>query len=321
MIKKAPIRFLPYLKPVIWGGEKICQYKDLPASDMKIGESWEISAIPGHESIVAEGEYKGLNIIDLIERFGSELLGRDVYERYNGQFPVLIKFIDASEQLSVQVHPNDEVALERHGSMGKSEMWYVINSEKQSKIYSGFARDISRTEFDGLIERNEFMTAMASHEVSPGDMFFIPPGTVHAIGAGILLAEIQQSSDITYRIYDYGRKDKNGNPRELHTELAKDTINFKAYDTRINIDDTNQQNAQEVIRSDNFTTYLLSVTNNLTLNVDSRSFMILVCIEGEIELTYPEGKSTLQSGHSVLLPASIEEIQLSGNFKALLTHS
>ncbi len=217
---------MPYFKSVIWGGERICKYKGVEQTEEKIGESWEISAVPGHESVVAEGPYKGMRITELIDCFGAELLGSKVMERYDGKFPLLVKLIDANDNLSVQVHPDDELAKKRHDSLGKTEMWYIIDADKGAKIYSGLNREMTPEEYVARVADNTIEETLAVHDSHPGDIFFLPAGRVHAIGAGNLLAEIQESSDITYRIYDYERRDAQGNARELHTELAKDAIEY-----------------------------------------------------------------------------------------------
>ena len=211
MIERVPIRFAPYLKSVIWGGDKICSYKGIVQHEPRIGESWEISSVPGHESIVCEGKYEGRSIVDLIDEFGPELLGEKVFSKFHGKFPLLIKFIDAADNLSVQVHPDDELALKRHNSLGKTEMWYIVDSEPKAKIYAGLNKLISPEEYVRLVEDGEFESALATHDSHTGDVFFLPAGRVHAIGAGNLLAEIQESSDITYRIFDYNRRDASGN--------------------------------------------------------------------------------------------------------------
>ena len=181
MIKKEPIRFAPYLKSVIWGGEKICRYKRIDQAEEKIGESWEISEVEGHESVVSEGPYKGMLITELIENFGSELVGKDVMDRYEGRFPLLVKLIDANDNLSVQVHPDDELAMARHGSLGKSEMWYIIEAEQGAKIYSGLNRTLTPEEYVGKVKEDSIEDLLAVHDSSPGDVFFLPAGRVHSI--------------------------------------------------------------------------------------------------------------------------------------------
>ena len=224
-----PLKFEDILKPVIWGGNEICKFKDVTPKLEGIGESWEISQVEGNVSVVADGEYKGATLTEVMEKEGVALMGKHVIERFGKDFPLLIKFIDARDFLSIQVHPDDTLAKERHNSFGKTEMWYVISAVEGAGLYSGFSQEITPEEYVERIENNTITDVLQFHEVKSGDVFFLPAGRVHAIGKGIFIAEIQQNSNITYRIYDYNRKDKNGNGRELHTELAKDAIDYKLY--------------------------------------------------------------------------------------------
>ena len=224
-----PLKFEDILKPVIWGGNEICKFKDVNPKLEGIGESWEISQVEGNVSVVADGEYKGATLTEVMEKEGVSLLGKHVVERFGKDFPLLIKFIDARDFLSIQVHPDDTLAKERHNSFGKTEMWYVISAVEGAGLYSGFSQEITPEEYVERIENNTITDVLQFHEVKSGDVFFLPAGRVHAIGKGIFIAEIQQNSNITYRIYDYNRKDQNGNGRELHTELAKDAIDYKLY--------------------------------------------------------------------------------------------
>ena len=308
MIKKEPIRFAPYLKSVIWGGEKICRYKRIDQAEEKIGESWEISEVEGHESVVSEGPYKGMLITELIENFGSELVGKDVMDRYEGRFPLLVKLIDANDNLSVQVHPDDELAMARHGSLGKSEMWYIIEAEQGAKIYSGLNRTLTPEEYVGKVKEDSIEDLLAVHDSSPGDVFFLPAGRVHSIGAGNLLAEIQESSDITYRIYDYGRRDAQGNTRELHTELAKDAIDYSYHDDYKSapVDDT--QAYVEIANCDHFTVNRILLDGEMELHFSDSSFTVVMCLDGEVSV----GGMMVKRGETVLLPAVMTEVKLSG---------
>ncbi|HOV71793.1 MAG TPA: class I mannose-6-phosphate isomerase, partial [Dysgonamonadaceae bacterium] len=224
-----PLKFNPILKPVIWGGSDICKFKHITPLIDGIGESWEISGVKGHISIISNGELAGTSLEELLLKEKSRLVGEKIYEKYGNTFPLLIKFIDARDNLSIQVHPDDELAKKRHNSFGKTEMWYVINASPDAFLYSGFEKGITPDEYVERIKNDTFIETLKKHYVKPGDVFFIPAGRVHAIGAGCFIAEIQQTSDITYRIYDYNRKDADGNPRELHTELAKDAIDYTVY--------------------------------------------------------------------------------------------
>ncbi len=321
MIEQAPIIFSPYLKSVIWGGEKICEYKGIPQPEPRIGESWEISAVPGHESVVAEGTYKGLNITELIERFGVELLGTAVVEKYGEKFPLLIKLIDANDNLSVQVHPDDALAKARHNSLGKTEMWYIIQADKGAKIYAGLNCEMTPDEYVERVENGTFAETLAVHNSAAGDVFFLPAGRVHAIGAGNLLAEIQESSDITYRIYDYDRLDADGNPRQLHTEEAKDAIDFKVYDNYKNSPVGSSEVCAEIVRCDHFTTDRIIIDGEMQLPLSRKSFTVIMCIEGEVIMKYHSGEMKLKKGHTVLLPAALDTMELSGKALLLTSHA
>ena len=320
-LEEAPLEFIPHLKSVIWGGEKICRYKNISQPQPNIGESWEISVVPGHESVVAQGKYKGYKLTDLIEKFGTEIIGEKVYKRYNGVFPLLVKFIDANDNLSVQVHPNDQLAMKRHNSLGKTEMWYIIESEKDAKIYSGLKREISKDEYEHHIAHDTFESVLAEHDSAPGDVFFLPAGRVHSIGSGNLLAEIQESSDITYRIYDYGRKDKNGQPRELHTELAKDAIDFSYHTDYKSPRPSDKEPIKLLAHCEHFKTNRILLNGGLRLKLDNSSFTILICIKGSVKVVYADGEKTLNAGHSLLIPACMKNVTLQGKATLLTSRS
>ncbi len=321
MIKKEGIRFLPYFKSVIWGGERICKYKGVEQTEEKIGESWEISAVPGHESVVAEGPYKGMRITELIDCFGAELLGSKVMERYDGKFPLLVKLIDANDNLSVQVHPDDELAKKRHDSLGKTEMWYIIDADKGAKIYSGLNREMTPEEYVARVADNTIEETLAVHDSHPGDIFFLPAGRVHAIGAGNLLAEIQESSDITYRIYDYDRRDAQGNARELHTELAKDAIDYTYYEDYRSEEPDPCISDVEIAKCDHFTVNRVLLAGEMEMEFDETSFTVVMCLEGEAELKYEDRGMVLKAGETVLLPAVMTAWKLIGNGVLLLCRS
>lgn len=321
MIESKPIIFTPYLKSVIWGGNKICQYKGISQPEPNIGESWEISAVPGHESIVAEGTYKDMTITELIDRFGAELLGEKVMQRYNGKFPLLIKLIDAADNLSVQVHPDDKLAMARHNSLGKTEMWYIIQADNDAKIYAGLNTAMTPDDYVQRVAAGTFADTLAVNDSHVDDVFFLPAGRVHAIGAGNLLAEIQESSDITYRIYDYDRRDAAGNPRELHTELAKDAIDYTVYDEYKNPPVPADVVDYEIVKCDHFTTDRILLDGELSLTLDPSSFTVVMCLDGNVTLKSPDGDTLLTAGHTVLLPAAMTELTLSGTAKLLLSHS
>lgn len=320
MIAKIPLRFHPYLKTVIWGGDKICSYKGIPQPEPSIGESWEVAAVPGHESVVADGPYEGTSLTELIDIFGKSLLGENVYERYNGKFPLLIKLIDANDDLSVQVHPDDTLAMKRHGSLGKSEMWYIIRPQKGAKIYAGFNTRLTPDDYEKRVEEGTFAETLAVHDSHPGDVFYLPAGRVHAIGAGNLLAEIQESSDITYRIYDYNRRDKEGNLRELHTAQAKDAIDYTLYDEYKTLPSETEKECNTLVRCEHFTTYKISVKGDHNLLLDMDSFAVLMCVEGKATLQYPSGNREIKQGETLLLPANLDRLKIQGEAVLLLSH-
>ena len=321
MIEKSPIRFVPYLKSVIWGGEKICRYKGIEQTEEKIGESWEISAVPGHESVVAEGPYKGMKVTELIECFGPELLGTSVFDRYDGMFPLLVKLIDAQDNLSVQVHPDDDLARERHDSLGKTEMWYIIDAEKHAKIYSGLNRKLTSDEYVKMVADNTIEEVLAVHDSKAGDVFFLPAGRVHAIGAGNLLAEIQESSDITYRIYDYDRRDAQGNPRELHTEQAKDAIDYTFYEEYKSAPADPTVADAVIAECGHFKVDRLLLDSEMNLAYDASSFTVLMCLEGECSVEYGIGSMPMKRGETLLIPAVLTDFALKGKATLLTARS
>lgn len=317
MISKEPLLFEPYLKSVIWGGNKITRYKNLPPADEKIGESWEISAVPGHESVVACGQYKGMKLNELVDKFGVSLLGTKVEEKFGKSFPLLIKFIDAADNLSVQVHPDDDLASRRHDSLGKTEMWYIVESEPEGCIFAGFNKDITQEDYDKAVASNTLGNLLKKHDSQPGDILFIPAGLVHAIGAGNLLAEIQESSDITYRIYDYDRRDSEGNPRQLHTAEARDAIDFAANrDVEKTVATSDDE---EIVRCNHFVTRRVLLDGEKKFDYTPSSFTIVMCVEGSVNISYADGATQLPAGHSALLPAVLTDFDITGKGTFLLT--
>lgn len=299
-------KFKPILKSLIWGGEKIAPYKQIETDQHNIGESWELSGVKDNESVVAEGPEAGTPLPDLIARHGSALLGRENFERFGTEFPLLIKFIDARQDLSIQVHPNDELAWERHKSKGKTEMWYVVAADEGAHLRSGFAKEVTPEEYEASVADNTITDILTDYKIQPGDVFFLPAGRVHAIGAGSFIAEIQQTSNITYRIYDYGRVGADGKPRELHTELAKGAIDYTVlpdyrthyrpeYDKRV-----------ELVSCPYFTTSLYDLTRQQGVDLSClNSFVVVICLEGSGTLTSDAGSSiSIHQGETVLVPAS-----------------
>jgi len=300
-----PLKFEPILKEIIWGGDEICRFKNLYPQRSGIGESWELSHVKNNVSIVANGELKGKSLEELIDIYREKLVGEKVLERFGTTFPLLIKFIDARTPLSIQVHPNDVLAKQRHNSFGKTEMWYVVRATQGAYLYSGFAHSMTPEEYVRTLEDDTFIDYLQRHEVTSGDVFFLPAGRVHAIGAGCFIAEIQQTSDITYRIYDYNRKDANGNPRELHTELAKDAIDYKVYPNYKSGYISGQQPVQTLVSCPYFTTNLIEgKKSDVIQTAHPDSFSIYIGLEGDTQLTDTNGYSIeLRQGETVLLPA------------------
>ena len=319
-----PLTFTPLLKEVIWGGSDIRPFKGLEPDDKKIGESWEISHVDDNFSIVAEGALAGQNLDELIDLYGERLVGKSVQERFGHRFPLLIKFIDARDYLSIQVHPDDELGMKRHNSFGKTEMWYVINAAPKAKLYSGFAVQSSPEDYVRRIEEGTIVNALAEYEVRPGDVFFLPAGRVHAIGAGCFIAEIQQTSNITYRIYDYDRTDAAGNKRELHTELAKDAIDYRLEkDYRTAYTPVADQPVH-LVECQYFETNLLDLTQPISRDWSQLdSFVIYICMEGKVTLRDAQGNEVrLHQGQSVLVPAENPSLTLTpeGSVKLLETY-
>jgi mannose-6-phosphate isomerase len=312
-----PLKFNPILKPVIWGGSDICKFKHITPHIDGIGESWEISGVKGHISIISNGELEGTSLEELLLKEKSRLVGEKIYEKYGNTFPLLIKFIDARDNLSIQVHPDDELAKKRHNSFGKTEMWYVINASPDAFLYSGFEKSITPEEYVERIKNDTFIETLKKHYVKPGDVFFIPAGRVHAIGAGCFIAEIQQTSDITYRIYDYNRKDADGNPRELHTELAKDAIDYTVYPSYKTEYTPHLNQAVRLVNCPYFTTNLLEIDQPMTRSYHQLdSFIIYICIKGESTIKDNKGNYIpLRQGESLLIPADTNSVELIPSLK------
>lgn len=320
-----PLKFQPILKSTIWGGEKIVPFKNIESTQTQVGESWEISDVPGDESVVANGPDAGKNLTQMVQEYKGALVGESNFTRFGGKFPLLIKFIDAQDDLSIQVHPDDELAMKRHNSMGKTEMWYVIdNAEGKAHLRSGISKSITPQEYEAMIADNTICDALADYAVKPGDVFFLPAGRIHSIGAGCFIAEIQQTSNITYRIYDFNRKDKNGNTRELHTELSKDAIDYSVeadYRTKY----TPKLNAPvDLVSCPYFTTSVYNLTEPMTMDYSELdSFVIYICTEGSCTVKDNEGNEiAMKAGESVLFPATTKGLEVTpdGEVKFLETY-
>lgn len=308
-----PFTFKPILKKVIWGGSDICPFKGVTPVENGVGESWELSHVEGNYSVVDNGELAGKSLDELIRSYGKQLLGERVIERFGETFPLLIKFIDARDNLSIQVHPDDELAKKRHNSFGKTEMWYVIKASKDAGLYSGFSQQINADEYVKRVENNTIMDVLQRYDVNEGDVFFLPAGRVHAIGAGCFIAEIQQTSNITYRIYDYNRKDANGNGRELHTELAKDAIDYTLYlDYRTHYK-AHTNATVELANCKYFTTNLIDIDTIMVRDFSELdSFVVYICMSGRASIRDNKGNEiSIHQGQTVLIPADTDVVTIS----------
>lgn len=311
-----PLQFEPLFKDRIWGGEKLKTQFNKPIVSKTTGESWELSTVVGDISVIANGEFKGQLITDLIETFPLELLGTTVLERFGTQFPLLFKFLDAKEDLSIQVHPNDELAKKRHNSFGKTEMWYIMQADQESEIIVGFKENATETEYIESLEKNKLLTLLDKFEVHEGEVFFLETGTVHAIGAGLVIAEIQQTSDITYRLYDFDRIDSDGNKRELHIDLARQAINYQKTETqKIYFKEPNKSNT--VVDCAYFTTNFIPLTENTAVEKNGTSFTVYMCVAGSFTVTVNGVDSNYKKGDTVLIPAALKKYYLSGSASIL----
>lgn len=305
-------KFEPILKSILWGGEKIVPFKGIASAQSSVGESWELSGVRGNESVVAGGPEAGTTLPELIDRHGAALLGKANYERFGREFPLLVKFIDARQDLSIQVHPNDELAWERHRSKGKTEMWFVVDADEGARLRSGFARQVTPAEYEASVADNTITDILKEYEIHPGDVFFLPAGRVHSIGAGAFIAEIQQTSDITYRIYDFNRRDAQGNTRELHTEQAKGAIDYTVLPDYRTQYERAKDRPVELVSCPYFTTTLYELTAGRTLDLASLdSFLIVICVAGSGTLTDDSGAALpVRRGETVLVPASAQSLVL-----------
>ena len=310
-----PLKFSPVFCYRIWGGEKLKTELNKKYDEDSIGESWEISDVDQFETVVSEGTLKGATLKDLIQQYKGDFLGESVYKQFGDEFPLLIKFIDAKTPLSIQVHPDDALAKERHNSFGKNEMWVVMESDKDAELIVGFNQKITKEEYFNHLKKNTLTTVLNTEKVKSGDVFYIPAGRVHAIGAGVLLAEIQQTSNITYRIYDYNRIDpQTGQQRELHTELALDAINFELFDQyktnyNLNVNETNL-----LVHSPFFKTNMIKIEGDILRDYSALdSFVIYICLDGFAKIVTAEGIFNIQKGETILLPATIKQTEIQSN--------
>lgn len=314
-------KFNSILKPVLWGGDKIVTFKRLPAIGEPIGESWELSAYPGRESVVIDGEDAGMTLSQLVERYGADLVGEDVYRRYGDSFPLLIKVIDAHRDLSIQVHPDDEMALRRHGCKGKNEMWYILNTDDGAVIRAGFNRTITLEEYDRRLADGTLLDVVNAVPSRLGDVFFIPTGQIHTIGGGNLLVEIQQSSDITYRVWDYDRRDADGNLRQLHVQEAREALDFTAHDCQIHDFPCIGKGMTHLVKCHDFEVNRLDFADAYTLELPQpHSFVAMFCVKGDAIL-HVEGmpQQTIKRGEVALVPAIVDMVEMTGSAALLLT--
>lgn len=316
------LKFRPIYKDKIWGGQKIRTYLGKDFGNLaNCGESWEISGVDGDLTAVVEGPLAGQTLPELIETYGRDLLGNKVYDQFGNQFPLLIKFIDANDDLSIQVHPDDKVSNERHQSFGKTEMWYIIQSDPGSKLTTGFSKKVSKEEFKEYSKSSEVLDVLNEEEALPGDVFFLPAGRVHSIGKGLLLAEIQQTSDVTYRVYDFDRTDNEGNKRELHIDQSLDVIDYEIHEDYKTGYDRKSSNAQ-LVECQYFRTNKLHLKETQNKDYSSiDSFVVYICLKGGGSISAGDNYS-IKAGESLLLPASINKVALNpdGEMELLETY-
>lgn len=314
-----PLTFDPIFKDKIWGGQKINTIlgKDFasgPSGPLpNCGETWEVSDVEGNVSVVSEGGLQGKSLRELVEQYKGELVGQHVYEQYGNRFPLLIKFIDANDDLSIQVHPNDELARQRNSGSGKTEMWYIMQADEGAELNAGFNREVTKDEYVKAVSDNTIQDILNIEPAEAGDVFFLPAGRVHYIGKGLLLAEIQQTSDTTYRIYDFDRVDATtGKTRELHTELAVDAIDYHHYDHYKTQYDKKLNESVNAVTSDYFVTNVLNFSEAVEhdyTHIDS--FVILICVAGGLTIEAPGGyRVPLKMGQCALIPASVRTVTL-----------
>ncbi|WP_335974313.1 type I phosphomannose isomerase catalytic subunit [Gaetbulibacter jejuensis] len=313
-----PIKFTPILKDKIWGGQKLKTLLNKTSDLPNIGESWEISDVEGDTSVVANGALKGQTLKQIQETYKEDLIGLQNYRVFGNKFPLLIKFIDAKQDLSIQLHPNDELAAKRHNSFGKTEMWYVMQADEGSNLIVGFNQKMDAETYLSHLENKTLTEILNFDKVKVGDTYFIEVGRVHAIGAGVVVAEIQQTSDITYRVYDWDRVDDEGNERELHNDLAIDAIDFEMEDNfRVSYEKAKNQ-SNKMVSCPYFTTSYLDVDSTLKKENNHDSFLIYMCVEGEAQITTDSATETIKKGETILLPAAVKNYEITSENAKLL---
>jgi mannose-6-phosphate isomerase len=306
-MKFYPIKFAPILKERIWGGQKLMTTFKKKSNKTTIGESWEISDVEGNVSIVANGPLKGISLKDLVKKYQGNFVGNKVFEQFGYNFPILIKFIDAKTPLSIQVHPHNQLAKERHNSFGKNEMWYIMDCDDDAELIVGFKKTVTQEEYVSALENGNILAILNAEKIKTGDTYYIPTGRVHAIGAGTVLAEIQQTSDVTYRIYDYERVDTaTGKQRELHTALALDAIDYKSYDSYKTSYELKANQSSKLVHSPYFKTDIIQLSKEMSMNYENLdSFVIYMCVDGSFKITCNNETILVQKGETILLPAAI----------------
>ncbi|WP_445454397.1 type I phosphomannose isomerase catalytic subunit [Flavobacterium sp. 25HG05S-40] len=315
-MKLYPLQFEPILKERIWGGSKLKTYLNKPITSDITGESWEISTVENDVSIIANGAYKGKSLLDVINELPEAVLGSKVYEQFGKQFPLLFKYLDAREDLSIQLHPNDALAKKRHNSFGKTEMWYVMQADADARLIVGFKEKSSPEAYLKHIHNKTIVDILDAKKVKQGDVFFLETGTIHAIGAGIVIAEIQQTSDITYRIYDFDRVDANGNHRELHVDLSLEAINYETIEAEKHYSRT-ENVANTVVDCRYFTTNFIPLNGTTTISKLGTSFTVYMCVDGDFKLTIDHQVYSYRKGDTILLPAILTHFELSGKASIL----
>ena len=319
-----PIKFKPILKQTLWGGGKIVKFKGIDGHDgEQIGESWELSGVPGNESVAANGEYEGRTLTEIVAAEKERFVGTDNYKRFGDEFPLLIKFIDAKQDLSIQVHPDDEKAQKYGLRNGKTEMWYIMNSDADASLRCGMKAKITPEQYKAMVADGTICDAIAEYPVKEDDCFFIPAGRIHSIGKGCFLAEIQQTSDATYRIYDFNRRDKDGNLRELHTEKAAECIDYTVLNDYRTEFTAEKNRGVQIVSCPFFNTAVYDLDEPMTLDYSELdSFVVLIGLKGEARLTDNEGNTTtLRGGETLLVPASTATIKVDGSIKFLETYA
>ncbi len=313
-----PLKFQPILKDKIWGGSKLHEYFNKASESKVLGESWEISTVPEAVSIVSNGALSGQSLQDLVNEHQSALLGEKNWERFGKAFPLLIKFIDAKQDLSIQLHPNDELAKKRHNSFGKTEMWYVMQADEAANLIVGFNKKLNKEIYLKHLEEKRLTEILNFDTVKEGDTYFIEAGRVHAIGAGVLLAEIQQTSDVTYRVYDWDRVDANGKERELHNDIAIDAFDFNMEDDyRVSYKkDKNVSNT--MVTCPYFTTNFITIDSKIEKHNQWDSFLIYMCVDGDVEIITDSITIKISKGETILIPAAVKDFSLKSEYGKLL---